>query len=67
MMREASKQRRNPEEKNILACTQNCQCSGKDKYKNVSTRIEKKKKETFGRESTITEENWHQKPILNYL
>lgn len=27
----------------------------------------KKKKETFGRESTITEENWHQKPILNYL
>lgn len=62
-MREASKQRRrNPEEQNILACRKNCKCSGRDKYKNVSTGKKKKKKEgTFGRESTITEENWQQK------
>lgn len=73
-MREASKQRRrNPEEQNILACRKNCKCSmacrknckcsGRDKYKNFSTG-KKKKKGTFGRESTITEDNWQQKISL---
>lgn len=62
--REASKQRRDPEEHKILACRQNFECSGKDEQRNDSTGNEKNQG-TFGRESTINGENWQQRASLN--